>query len=326
VLLVCGFVTAVASLTRPEAPVLILVLSVATILASSSPDDRRSALVGLWTGFGVVFLPYFAWRLWHFGRLLPNPAYCKLAYGGDPWVLPAELWEFGRYYVLFALIQSPRSLDARHFLLAAVPLVYAALLIGVDPILAYWNRLAMPALPPLLVLATVGMTNIGTWVSRSSRARHESVLFVVVVLVSFLTTRGLGGMLQSYADRYARLMSTRRAVGDWVHETLAPNDRFVTGDAGLIPYVANARAIDALCLNSREATERPGRRDPHAFWSWILEQRPAVVLLPSSSSARLEGPSTAVSERPGFRDGYRLVKVFVTPGHRYHYFAYRRGD
>jgi hypothetical protein len=321
----CGSAIALGSLTRPEGPLLIVIVSIA-VLGAPLPSGvtRTEAVARLWAGFGAIFVPYFAWRLWRYGRLLPNSAYCKLAYAGDPWTVVSELWEYGKYFVLLALVQSPRDFDVRNFVLWAVVVGYAGLLIGVDPILAYWNRLALPAIPPLLVLATVGMTNVAAFSLRWRRPRYELALVAIVVLVSFLTTRGLGVMLQSRAYRYASFMNTRRAVGEWLDRSLSPDQWFVTGDAGLIPYLAKAKAIDALCLNTREATEAPLNRDGAAYWSWILARRPEIILLPSSSRKALQGPAAAIATRRDFREQYRLERVFASRPYGYHYFAYRR--
>jgi hypothetical protein len=136
----------------------------------------RHNLLGYAAPFVLVYLPYFAWRTAYYGDLFPNTYYAK---SGSEWYL-SQGFEYlaisgitsGLWAVvplaLFGIWRQRASLVAQ-FTLVAVPLylLYVAK-IGGDFML---GRLLCPAMPPLLVMAELGLMALllGTrWWQRAS--------------------------------------------------------------------------------------------------------------------------------------------------------------
>lgn len=77
--LLAGFLLALAGLTRPEAPALMLLFA-GLALVDRPQEGRKEYYKYLALGCLiclVIFLPYFLWRWSYYGQLFPNPVYCK---------------------------------------------------------------------------------------------------------------------------------------------------------------------------------------------------------------------------------------------------------
>ncbi|HSM13585.1 MAG TPA: hypothetical protein VLA66_05910, partial [Thermoanaerobaculia bacterium] len=90
-----------AALTRPEGPLVGIALAAGLLLGRRSRaagDGEPAPGAGArWRGFALMLvtsaLPYgfyAAWKLVHFGSLLPNSVRCKALYPGDPFQLPGD--------------------------------------------------------------------------------------------------------------------------------------------------------------------------------------------------------------------------------------------
>jgi hypothetical protein len=177
--LVAAGLCTLACLTRPEAPLLCVVLGLTTLVdtgvrwrfagrggAGGERDEPGRALLVTVRAFALAFvLPYglyFLWRTVHFGRLLPNTVYCKSAFSetGDPWTLIRVFWDEGKVFLLLALVQDPKKLGARALPLFLLPMAYAAALYGADPIVGQFSRHFLAAIALLVVASSIGLANL----------------------------------------------------------------------------------------------------------------------------------------------------------------------
>jgi len=169
-----------ASLTRPEGPLLAIVLGMTAALdgavrffrarrrgdLAAQAGVRRDLLVtvrAFTLVFAIPYAVYFLWRLIHFGRWAPNTVYCKATYndkGDDPWYLIRDFWKEGKVFILLALVQDPRKLGARALPLFLLPVVYAAILFRADPIVGQHSRHFLAALGVLVVASAIGLVNL----------------------------------------------------------------------------------------------------------------------------------------------------------------------
>jgi len=138
-----GVILALASMTRPEGPMIAAVLGVAWVVVAGVPwlggklaarrgrpvpeatiarlpGGRRfvdEALAVAW--FLGLWAPWFAWRWWYYGWPFPNTYYVKAT---GPWIsaeLPRQMAGNGLYYVWIWLVQT--------HLLYALPLAVVGL-------------------------------------------------------------------------------------------------------------------------------------------------------------------------------------------------------
>lgn len=316
-----------ACLTRPDGAVVALALAVA-LLARARFAPRPWLVVGL-----VFVLPialYHGWRLAHFGALLPHSVVCKLAYSGDPNVLTRDYWHYAAPFALLALAHPWRRLDVRHALLWLIPLGYAALLHGADPIIGYWNRHALAAVALLLVVAVAGLSHIAAFVlAPLGRAWREVLLGFGAVIYVSATVSDFSEPLRRDAAHYARRMEVRAELSTWLADHTKPEDWILMGDVGRAVYDVDANVIDAFCLNCREMSAPPISFSAERFADAVMARAPAVLVVHSARPDRLVprgeyGVYPAIVAHPAFRRDYQQAATFGASGDAFHYWVYLR--
>lgn len=335
-----GGLAFLASLVRCEGPLVFAALAVAAAVdlggrwraAGRSLAAARPHLA-LALAFALPYVAYSAWRVATFGSLLPNSVLCKAHWQGDPWVLHRDLVADAWPLLLLALVaiaRWPPRLDARLGLPLGFFALYAVILRGADPIIGYGERHFLAALALLAVVAAVGLVRVVSLFSRFlAPAGQEVAALALGALVALALQPRLGRELGEQGRLYARRSETRTALGDWLKERLRPGEAYVVGDAGLLPYRAGGRVLDALCLNSREMTRPPIDFSSERWAQWALAQRPRFVLIPSHDPRRFQPhlqpayPTlTDLVRDPRFRARYRVAAVFATPDDDFNYFVF----
>ncbi|HJN76539.1 MAG TPA: hypothetical protein QGF58_21600 [Myxococcota bacterium] len=238
---------ALACLTRPEAPLVMLLLHVGLLL-----DCRRAG--GSWVrrvlssskaglALALVLAGLTAWRLAYYGDPFPNTFYAKT--GG--FALPRGLQYLAAHalsHPVLWLLVAGRALVARSD--KTVPLAVTAL-----GFLAYvaWiggdfkptGRFVMPVLPLLAVLA-------GETISRWARSK-------VLLVLAGLALAGQTFFLDSEARAWAGIrhanLEARRDLGDFLAETVPADKLLAIHSAGAVPYYAGHRTIDMWGLTDR---------------------------------------------------------------------------
>jgi hypothetical protein len=285
-----GVVLALASMTRPEGPMIAAVLGALWIAGrlwrrlrrardAAAPvrtGDARDALIAV-AWFLGLWAPWFAWRWWYYGWPFPNTYYVKAT---GPWVnpeMPRQMIDVGFYYVwqwlrqtglVYALplaiaglvavrARTPRLLLAvTCAVLAAVYLAYA---IGVGGDFMGLHRFIMP----MFVVAALAVTLGLEWLaSRLARARHAGPALAALLVAGFavaqfrLTRESLrwGNFGADHGiDTPAFLIAyteDRAAIGRAMAGCFRPDDFSIVGGAGAQPYFGRMRSIDVFGLVS----------------------------------------------------------------------------
>lgn len=335
-LALAGAIAALASITRPEGPIVAVALGLGLVVHFAKQErpwqDRVRAAqrpaLALVAGFVVPYGLYFAWRFSYYGRLLPNTVYCKV--GGDETDLTL-LTSFSLLalpYLPFALSHAPRRLDARHVALWALVLLYALAVIGADPILGYYNRHVLTAWAALLVLASTGLAGLTALLTRIRPAlRDVLAIGVAVTWVSFAGAGRAEAPLGPYTAMYERRSAVRHELGTWLAQRLAPTDRYLLGDCGVVPYVAGGTAVDAFCLNNRAMTTEPIHGSVDRFVQSIVEDPPEYIIVHSSEYERLVprpeyGFYRRLLRQKALQSEYALLAKFGAPGDAFHYWVF----
>lgn len=329
-----GSLVFVASLTRPEGPLVMLALLIALPLAHTHTawPRRRSLAVVLLVTFALPYALYLLWRVHTYGSLLPNPVLCKFHYHDDPWQL---LREFGLLAWPLLFLAAPllrKWRDPRHLTVLLVMGLYCAILYGVDPIVARYNRHFLPALALLLVPASVGLTML----MRAALPRFQPlvteaalVLFIFTLTTTWAATTRVA--LADDAGLYGRRMATRRELAAWLNRHVEPCESVMLGDTGLIPYLVDLQVLDAYCLNCVAMPRPPINRNPQRFVDYVFEQQPTVIVVPSASPTELRphrfyGVYPVLAEQPELTTDYVHVATFGATGDWFHYWVYARAD
>lgn len=309
----------------------------------------RDTVISFLLIFALPYALYFTWRFATFERLLPNTVYCKANYQGDAWVLLRHFWIEAKWFVLVALVQYPRRLRIAIFPLLAFTAVYGLILIGADPIIGHYSRHFLAAFALLLVASSLGAANllelivlVGVWlwrrVSRTDKPRvgtlswqrvTQALLVGAYLVWSADLMERLGPSVSASARSYAGRMEARAELGRYLDTKLQPEQSFLIGDAGIVPFVSRAKVIDAFCLNSREMTSPEIDFDQRRYIDWVFREEPDVVVVHSVSPVKLR-PRKEYGFFPAFvRDKrfdrhYEREHVVGARRDAFQYWVYRR--
>ena len=330
--LATGAVFALAAMTRPEGILYFALVVLDLSLVPPPPASRRLAAAATAAGgFLVLYAPYFAWRYAYYGYLLPNTFYAKATGTGGP--LAARGLELLPVVIRAASLEAPLLLalavlpalarDPRWRLLAAVVVATGLyfVLIGGDFLFFFGPRFLLPALPPLLLCAALGLHRI---VGPAGRSRGRALLGAVLVVA-------LAGNAAWYSwpARFDRLRDVSllnrswTAVGHWLESHTPAGAIVAVGAAGRIPYYSGRRTIDILGLTDLHIAHLempPGGGIPGHEKSdpgYVLSRRPDYIVF-----ARLDpGGRPLMGHWDRVRDeldaGYEMIalaKASESPG------------
>jgi arabinofuranosyltransferase len=294
-----GVLLALASMTRPEGPMIAAVFGVVwlggKLRARLRPAPgapawrfRDEALAIAW--FLGLWLPWFAWRWWYYGWPFPNTYYVKAT---GPWAspeMPHQMIGNGWYYVwvwlqqtrlLYALplailgLVAARSRTPRALLAitcAVFAAVYLAYTISVGGDFMGLHRFIMP----MFVVAALAVSLGTEWIA--GKLRHAAIAPVLAIAVvgafavtqlaltrestrwgNFASDRGI--------DTPAYLMvytQDRAAIGRAMASCFTADDFSIVGGAGAQPYLGRMRGVDVFGLVSETIAHDEPRVRPRA--------------------------------------------------------------
>lgn len=333
-----GLLAALAAMTRPEGPAVFLCMAgVFTVDAwgrwRAGESDLRTrtkrAALALALPFVVLFGGYFVMRLAYYGRLWPNTVYCKgSSEAHAPFRQHFKYWDTASTVLLMALFVPVKKLDARYVMLWGFPALYGVLLIGVDPIVTYFDRLFIVPHAFVCVAGAVAAGHMLVFLFDARAPQLRGLLIVALVLgyqgrLLRIAAKPIVSRIEYYPDR----MRNREDLGSWLATRMQPDQHFVIGDAGVVPYLVRAKVLDAYCLNAGPMTRPPIDRDTEAWADYILEHKPARIVVHSSSPTTLKPRPEydmfpVIVDDPRFELGYEQEKVF--PDSKYSYFVFQR--
>ena len=273
-----AFLLAIASLTRPEAPILMAIFMVFAWFLDQS--DSRAGLKMFVSIFMLCFVPYFLWRWHYFGRLFPNPVYCKGLTEGYDFTLIKQYLTLAWPFMALAVPAIWFSHDKRHYFLWLPSIVYGVLLIGASPLVAFDNRLFLPAFALLLPLSLQGLQSVWVYVlKRQDQGIDIAVYGAALLLLYFcIPTLSLSGF-RHFSQNPQAGERLRLQVTDWLVKNTDPASPVVLADCGLIPYLSPHRFIDSYCLNNAEMTLGLRSNMYHHFCNQMMLIKPNVIIL-----------------------------------------------
>ena len=315
--LAAGLSFAVSGMLRPEAPgVFAVALLIMLVRRQSIPRFERVCGVTL-TCFILSYGPYFLWRWYYFKQLLPNPVYCKGFI--DPFNMTLD-WHYLELLFPFMLLSAPclrRGRDLGIELLISPSVIYLVLCLGADPVVAFDNRLFLPAFAMYLPVALLGMVQL---------CNKDWQVYTAALLIAFLCIPKLTlAQYREFCYNPKQGQQLRQRVNDWLRKNTVASDSVVLADSGMIPYESNRRFIDSYCLNNKNMTHGPRQTMFARFCQDIFSIQPDVIIL----TALVEGsrvsyaPADAcLHQRLSHNDAYVHVKTFKTHPLNHHYYQY----
>ncbi|WP_232048513.1 glycosyltransferase family 39 protein [Legionella adelaidensis] len=328
--IMAGILLGLGAMTRPEMPGFVALFLVLMWMDKprTAPVFYRNLLYFI-ASFIFIFAPYFIWRWTYFGHLFPNSVSCKglssfteLSLDKDYLILIYPL-----FLLIFpAIVQEIKNHSRKHYFLWIPSVVYGVLLIGADPIVAFYTRLFLPVYILLLPLVLLGIR----FYFRRYLASYEKTSFIWLASVLLALFFIPGMKLNEY--RFFTIdpqkgENLRLQVVDWLNNNVEKNATVVLGDTGLIPYKSSLKIIDSYCLNNLTmGMDRSAQRIEN-FCKKTLKESPQIIILTSLREKQTTyAPADACIQPFLLKDDkYQLVKTFSThEGSGYTYEVFKR--
>lgn len=311
-----GLLLALAGLTRPETPGLMLLFGLLALWDKGNAEYRKDywrALISFLIPLAVIYLPYFAWRWHYFGYLFPNAVYCK-GFVGHSFELIEQYLYCSWPLMLLSLLVLCYAKDRKGYFLLLPSAVYIVMLINSDPIVAFDNRLFLAAWMLLLPLAVQGISLLLLFYFKEQDSIYQGCLF----FLSFLFIWFFMPMM-SLADYH--YFSKRPVLGERLRAQVVSQlnilgeraNPVVLADAGLIPYYSKLQFTDSYCLNNFAMAHSPEHLRYEQFCQQMKKQRPPVIILTSLSEAGkvIYTPADVCLKKMIKADsGYKLLNSF----------------
>lgn len=280
---IAGFLLALAGLTRPEAPALMLLFL--GLAFYDRPQDKQTeyykALLGGCVTCMVIFVPYFMWRWIYYGQLFPNPVYCK-SFMNFFAVMDRQYLYLALPFLILSLPVLFKGKDKRHYFFWLPSLLYLILLIDADPVAAFENRLFLPAFALLLPLAFLGVSYIWGYLFPQKDGAYQISLLISVVWIAFLFIPVLNlANYRHFTFNPQAGIQLREQVLTWLKHNISSNSQVVLGDSGQIPYFSSLRFIDSYCLNNKSMATRPRNKMYERLCNQVFVAKPQVLILTS---------------------------------------------
>jgi len=277
-----GVLVSLTAMTRPEGPLIGIVIVVG-LLIESLVEKRPWKLVFikvfyLALPFIVIYGTYFLLRYSWFNELWPNSYYCKKGFARNPWSLINMFLRDYKIYLLVGLIGFLNK-KVRAFLAISYSYVFILMagLYGVDPIIAHYNRHFLIAIALSAIILVVALDQLGR-----IKPLIAGVFILICIIYNIQTTFHHRERLKDEAASYAKRMEARARLAEYLNGL--PILSYAIGDAGLVPYLTPGKKVfDYYGLNSREFTSKSIGKQNKLYANWLANQWPDAVIIVSNS-------------------------------------------
>jgi hypothetical protein len=317
-----GLLLALASLTRPEGPMLFLCFGCLLFFIEKSWCSKR--LTRFILSFSLLYAPYYLWRTCYFGRLFPNTVYCKAMNApAVPWMLDISYLQLIAPFLLIIMIYLKNNHEKRHLFLLLPSVCYLLALYNADSVVGFHDRHFLLAYALLLPLFILGMRTLFEYPALRFGKKTQTALIVFFsLLMGFLFTTEHYSLRTYRQEVFGNQQydALRKKVAVWLKANQKPNSFVSISDCGVIPYYYPGNVIDSYCLNNLAITKKPLNYDYDKFSSWLLNiKKPAAIILVNyfyGTKTHFPPPDHAILSNPSFYQQYRPVKQFSIDIHQ----------
>lgn len=321
-----GIFIALAGLTRPEAPALMMLFVLLLCWDTPKASHRQHWQGVMYFVLAIVFIfcPYFLWRWTYYGFIFPNSVYCK-GFIEKSFLLD---WKYLKLIWPFMLLSLPACIkagDKRHYFLWLPSVVYLLMLAHAEPIVAFDNRLFLTAFVLMLPLTLQGINTLIYGYLHKKDGFFVLPLYLawLFIIVLFIPPMSLAEY-RYFSQRPQQGEQLRHTVVRWLNEHGKQGDRVVLGDAGLIPYLSGLSFTDSYCLNNKTMAHYPAKQRYELFCQQILTEKPEIIILTSliEKGNVIYAPSdSCLKERLKEHKDYKLENTYSTnaPDAQYRY-------
>ncbi len=261
-------------LSRPDVPLFMVLSAVPVLLAR----DRRA--VAWLARLAALALPaallFQAWRWARFGRLFPNTVAAKWApLMGQAMVL--EYVQIAFPFLAIALLGMTRSSRRFERQMLVCSLGFLLALLNVTPHVAYFGRLFLPLLGPLMALLPLAAL---LW-ERSSRDRgtdpaaRTRISLAAMVLLALMLLAPYRSMLQYGRTETEGYHHAHELLAQTLKRNFPPDALLAIAECGVIPYRSGMRTLDIWGLCDRRIAEKGFDA------GYVMAARPDAIVLHS---------------------------------------------
>lgn len=337
---VSALVFTAGAMTRPE---LVGIVALTAVYGFGDAWFRRdrAALrrMAIWTAlFAVIYVPYFAWRWWYYGYLLPNTFYVKV--GGNQVTVERGLtyiFSFGNSYAFLPLAIGAIALafdGARRlardgaYIVAVIAMWLTMVALEGGDVFPH-GRFLVPIVPLLSLAGVVGWARVMERALATPRQVATVSLAAAVLLGLTLAQSSVDADREGIRELHQR----GRTVGEVLGERLPQDYTVGVFAAGATPYYSQLPTIDMLGLSD----ETIAHTDVENLGSGIIghekynldyvldERRPEILIIGSFAAGpqtREEVQSSALAPALGVV-GYQMLVEDPRLWERYQMSAFR---
>ncbi|HAT1894284.1 TPA: protein LphB [Legionella pneumophila] len=278
-----GLFLSLAGMTRPETPALMLLFFLLISWDQNKLSGKRP-----WRGAAcfaatilLVFVPYFLWRWNYYGLLFPNSVYCK-GFNGISYSLDLNYLKLIWPFAILAFPACFYAQDRRHYFLWSPSIIYLLMLSNADPIVAFENRLFLPAFALMLPLTWQGISHLLLRYFKKQDHYFKAALYVSAFFLALLFIPKMSlGDYRYFSQNPVHGEQLRISVVQWLNTHARSQDKVVLADSGLIPFLSELTFIDSYCLNNKKMAQFPVVNRYELFCHQILEENPSIIILTS---------------------------------------------
>ncbi len=291
--------------------------------------------------FIFVYAPYFAWRYFYYGSLMPNTYHAKIGFG------LAQLLR-GAHYLFDYFIA------AAFFLILLVPAGYYIFSVkagGAAAIKDYENKLKLAVLDIFVLLniffvtliggdfmygfrffahlsaplAIIAVYSLSLLFQKAARFKTAVIVIIIYSLFQFFTHPEVYGIAGSSPVEFGR------AAGLFLKQNAPPESLLAINTAGIIPYYSKLKTVDMLGLTDKYIA----RSDVENFGAgpaghekgdglYILGKEPDLIVMGNfeGSKTPIYRSDIDIFNSPAFKVKYRLKVHKIFAGGRERYFYY----
>lgn len=334
-----GAAWGLASMTRPEGPLLFAVSAAAKLIeagwrAREGRERRlRTLAVSLawllaWVAlFAATWGIYFGWRYAFYDHLFPNTYYAKVGTGVDQYDRGLQYFaEFARQDAAWLLLLAPvaavatRMRSGAAWYIAALLAAWFGYVVYVGGDSLVWFRFFAPVQP--LAWALVAASGVAllrlAHAERGSDARALALVAAVIVggLMAFLLQSGTSDFARGFTGE-REAVADRKAMGSWLRDAMPDDTVIATVPVGALAYESRLTTIDMLGINDEHIAHRDlaigSFSAGHEKYDskYVLGRSPDIIILIDVITA--EPARKADYDRQGLTIIPALVDMIATP-------------
>lgn len=310
---ICGVFHAMTLIARPEG-----IFLAAPAMLYLYWNHKRRKDYGIYVSLfklALIYAPYFLWRYFYYGSLLPNTFHAKVGLGLSQLARGAGYFYdfFNAAAPLLILLSAAfffvikRRFEDRHItLLGIYAIMNIIFVIAVGGDFMYGFRFFAHLIPPLAIISVYALSMIF-----KSAVRFKTAVVIVIIygLIQFYVHPEICGISNSSPVEFGR------EAGLFLKSEAASDALLAINTAGIIPYYSKLRTVDMLGLTDRHIATSPVDNfgagpagHEKGDGEYILNKKPDIIVMGNFEGSRIPvyKSDREIFLNAGFKTSYSL--------------------